>query len=54
MSCPPTTTRPDVGVSRPPAIEISVVLPDPEGPTSATISSLPTVSVAWSTATISS
>ena len=37
----------------PPAMEHSVVLPDPEGPTSATISSEATVKVAWSSATTS-
>ncbi len=43
MSLPPTMTAPSVGVSRPPAIEQSVVFPEPDGPTSARISSAPTV-----------
>ena len=54
MSSPPTITCPLVGVSSPPAIEMSVVLPEPDGPTSASISSSPRVSDAWPTATISS
>ena len=45
MSSPPTTIVPSVAERRPPAIEQSVVLPEPDGPTSATISSLPSVSV---------
>ena len=32
MSSPPTTTWPSVGVRRPPAIDRSVVFPEPEGP----------------------
>ena len=39
MSSPPTTTWPDVGERIPPAIEQRVVFPEPDGPTSATISS---------------
>jgi hypothetical protein len=46
MSSPPTTIVPSVADRIPPAIEHSVVLPEPDGPTSATISSLPSVSVA--------
>ena len=46
MSRPPTTTRPSDAPRRPPAIDSSVVFPDPDGPTSATISSSSTVSVA--------
>jgi hypothetical protein len=36
MSRPPTTSRPAAGVNRPPKTDISVDLPDPDGPTSAT------------------
>ncbi len=53
MSSPPTTMLPSVADRIPPAMEHSVVLPEPDGPTSATISSLPSVSVAWSSATTS-
>src|ERR1700675_4409048 len=35
-STPSTMTRPEVSASRPPRILISVVLPEPEGPMSAT------------------
>ncbi len=44
MSSPATTTRPSVGDRMPPAIEQRVVLPDPDGPTRATISSCSIVS----------
>ena len=50
MSCPATFTSPEVAVSRPPAIEHKVVLPEPEGPTSATISSVATLNVTPSSA----
>ena len=43
-------TEPSVAERMPPAIEQSVVFPEPDGPTSATISSAPTVRVAWSSA----
>ena len=39
ISLPPTTTCPAVGDKIPPAIEQRVVFPEPDGPTSATISS---------------
>jgi hypothetical protein len=54
MSSPPTVTEPSVAASSPPAIEHSVVLPDPDGPTRATISPRSTVRSAWSSATTSS
>lgn len=52
MSCPPTSTRPDVGESSPPAMDNRVVLPDPDGPSRANISLWATVRVAcWSATT---
>src|SRR3954471_11000813 len=35
MSCPPITTEPESGVSRPAIRRRSVVLPDPDGPSTA-------------------
>src|SRR5689334_2494912 len=46
--------RPEVGVSRPTSMRASVVLPDPDSPTTASDSPSPTVNVTSSTATISS
>src|SRR6185312_4884224 len=46
--------RPDVGVSRPTSIRASVVLPEPDSPTTASDSPSPTVKLTSSTATISS
>ena len=43
MSRPPTDTCPEVACNRPPAMDNNVVLPEPEGPTSATISVAATV-----------
>ena len=54
MSWPPTTIEPEVADKMPPAIEQSVVLPDPDGPTRAMISSLAHLEVASSSATTSS
>ena len=50
MSTPPTSTRPLLGVRSAPAIEHSVVLPEPDGPMRATISRASTVRSRWSSA----
>jgi hypothetical protein len=53
MSVPSTTTRPSVGLRMPPAIEHSVVLPEPDGPMRATISPRSTRRSTASTAVMS-
>jgi hypothetical protein len=53
ISTPSTVTVPLVAVSRPPAMEHKVVLPDPDGPTSATSSPASTVRSTASRATMS-
>src|SRR5690349_2913713 len=53
-SAPATAMRPEVGVSRPTSIRASVVLPEPDSPTTASDSPSATVKLTSSTATISS
>src|SRR5947208_2863820 len=53
-SVPATEMRPSVGVSRPTSIRASVVLPEPDSPTTARDSPSETVKLTSSTATISS
>src|SRR6185437_5696693 len=53
-SAPATAMRPEVGVSRPTSIRASVVLPEPDSPTTASDSRSATAKLTSSTATISS